>query len=163
MIMDRHFRTLGWLFTVAGILSVLFSLTWLTIMPKMFSAMAEAERIQASRPAGTRGAPTTPAAPVRTPPPDAEMFRQVFSSMRIAFTAWFIVVLLASIISIVNGWALLARRQWARMLTIVLSILSLGVFPPFGTALGVYGLWAMFQAKAPLAWDDYAGRRAESA
>ena len=43
----------------------------------------------------------------------------------------------------VVGAGLLKRRPWARILGIVLSALSL-MHVPFGTALGVYGLWILF-------------------
>jgi hypothetical protein len=55
-----------------------------------------------------------------------------------------LVVLLAlSVPGIVAGVGLLSFQPWARILTIVLSILDL-VNIPFGTALGVYGLWVLF-------------------
>jgi hypothetical protein len=41
------------------------------------------------------------------------------------------------------GAGLLKRRPWARILGIVMSALSL-MHVPFGTALGVYGLWILF-------------------
>jgi hypothetical protein len=41
------------------------------------------------------------------------------------------------------GIGLLQRRPWARIGGIVVSIVSLpGI--PFGTALGIYGLWVLF-------------------
>lgn len=43
----------------------------------------------------------------------------------------------------VIGLGLLKRRPWARLLGIVMSALSL-MYVPFGTALGVYGLWVLF-------------------
>jgi hypothetical protein len=43
----------------------------------------------------------------------------------------------------VVGFGLLGRRPWARILGLVLSALSL-MHVPFGTALGVYGLWILF-------------------
>lgn len=43
------------------------------------------------------------------------------------------------------GWGLLQRESWARMLTIVLSFLSL-FNVPLGTALGIYGLWVLLPA-----------------
>jgi hypothetical protein len=43
----------------------------------------------------------------------------------------------------VVGFGLLGRQPWARILGIVLSALSL-MHVPFGTALGVYGLWILF-------------------
>ena len=49
------------------------------------------------------------------------------------------------LLSLVAGWGLLTLRPWARILTIVLGILSLFSFP-FGTILGVYTLWVLFSA-----------------
>ena len=45
--------------------------------------------------------------------------------------------------SIIAGWGLSQRKSWARILVIVLSILSLPNFP-VGTAIGVYALVIMF-------------------
>lgn len=47
-----------------------------------------------------------------------------------------------SIPSIITGLGLARRQSWARILTIILSVLSLPSFP-IGTALGVYGLVIM--------------------
>jgi hypothetical protein len=47
-----------------------------------------------------------------------------------------------SIPSVIAGVGLLKLRSWAQMLTIIMSVLSLLNFP-FGTALGIYGLWVM--------------------
>src|SRR5205807_101361 len=49
----------------------------------------------------------------------------------------------ASIPSVVIGIGLMRRRPWARVAGIVISILSLMMFP-FGTVVGVYGLWVLF-------------------
>jgi len=49
------------------------------------------------------------------------------------------------LLSLVAGWGLLTLRPWARILTIILGILSLFSFP-FGTILGVYTLWVLFSA-----------------
>ena len=54
-----------------------------------------------------------------------------------------IVLLVLSIPGIIAGIGLLSYQPWARILTIVLSILDL-VSIPFGTALGIYGLWILF-------------------
>ena len=60
---------------------------------------------------------------------------------------WFLsgfggLILLVSIAGIIAGWGLLERRPWARTLAIVFGCLALLKFP-FGTALGVYSLWAL--------------------
>ena len=57
-----------------------------------------------------------------------------------------VVLLVMSIPGIVAGVGLLSFQPWARILTIVLSILDL-INIPFGTALGVYGLWVLFTAE----------------
>ena len=44
--------------------------------------------------------------------------------------------------AIIGGWGLLNLRPWARILIIIISVLHLLHFP-FGTALGVYGLWVL--------------------
>ena len=51
-------------------------------------------------------------------------------------------ILTLSVPGIIAGIGLLKRRQWARILTIVLSVLSL-INIPFGTFLGIYGLWVL--------------------
>ena len=45
--------------------------------------------------------------------------------------------------SIIGGWGLMHFRPWARVLMIVISILHL-FHIPLGTALGVYGIWVLF-------------------
>ena len=47
-----------------------------------------------------------------------------------------------SVPGIIAGIGLLKRRPWARILTIVLSVLNL-INIPFGTLLGIYGLWVL--------------------
>ena len=55
----------------------------------------------------------------------------------------FFVIAVLSVPSIIAGAGLLKFRPWAQTLTIVMSVLNLISFP-FGTALGVYGLWVLF-------------------
>jgi len=61
----------------------------------------------------------------------------------------FITVLIAflSIPSIVAGWGILRHQAWGRILGLILGILMLFEFP-FGTALGVYALWAFLSKDA---------------
>jgi len=54
-----------------------------------------------------------------------------------------IVALALSVPGIIAGIGLLKYQPWARILTIVLSILDLVNFP-LGTALGIYGVWILF-------------------
>ena len=53
-----------------------------------------------------------------------------------------IFLFLASIPGIIGGVGLLSYRPWARILIIVLSVLEL-ISIPFGTAIGIYGLWVL--------------------
>ncbi|HOK53373.1 MAG TPA: hypothetical protein PLU88_05230 [Armatimonadota bacterium] len=58
-----------------------------------------------------------------------------------------IVGLAISVIYIVAGWSLLNRKDWARTITIIGSILAIFDLFPLGIALGIYGLWAMFSSR----------------
>lgn len=53
-----------------------------------------------------------------------------------------LVVAVLSLPSIIGGIGLLYFQNWARILMIVLSALNL-FHVPFGTAVGVYGLWTL--------------------
>lgn len=55
--------------------------------------------------------------------------------------------LILALPSILGGWGLLNFRPWARILIIIVSVLHLLNFP-FGTALGVYGLWVLLSDEA---------------
>jgi hypothetical protein len=60
----------------------------------------------------------------------------------IAGTALVGFLLLLALPGLVTGWGLLNRKPWARILGLVLSVLNL-LNIPFGTVLGVYGLWVL--------------------
>ena len=63
--------------------------------------------------------------------------------IRLGGTAVAVFCFVWAIPGFVVGIGLLGRQPWARILGIVLSALSL-MHVPFGTALGVYGLWILF-------------------
>ncbi len=52
------------------------------------------------------------------------------------------IMLVISLPGLIAGIGLLSFQPWARILTIVLSVIELPGFP-FHTALGIYGLWAL--------------------
>ena len=52
-------------------------------------------------------------------------------------------LLITSLPGLIVGIGLLRFRPWARIAGIVLSIISLMMIP-FGTVIGVYGLWVLF-------------------
>jgi hypothetical protein len=45
---------------------------------------------------------------------------------------------------IIGGWALFAGRSWGRPFVMVLGVIHL-INIPFGTALGIYTLWALLR------------------
>jgi hypothetical protein len=58
-----------------------------------------------------------------------------------------IILIVLALPSILAGWGLLKRREWARILTIILSCLHLLSFP-IGTIVGGYSIWALLQPDA---------------
>jgi hypothetical protein len=56
-------------------------------------------------------------------------------------------LLLISVPGIVAGIGLLRRKEWSRILAIILGFLNLLNFP-LGTALGIYTLWVLFKPEA---------------
>lgn len=64
-------------------------------------------------------------------------------------------------VSILGGWGLLKYQEWARILIIILSILSLPGFP-IGTAIGVYGLWVLFSDEGRLAFSTHTQGKRQS-
>lgn len=54
------------------------------------------------------------------------------------------VVILFSIPGIIAGIGLFKRKEWARILTLILSVIKL-MNIPIGTALGAYSIWVLVQ------------------
>lgn len=54
-----------------------------------------------------------------------------------------VVIAVISLPQLIGGWGLIYFKPWARVLMIVVSVVSL-LHIPLGTALGVYGLWVLF-------------------
>jgi len=52
--------------------------------------------------------------------------------------------LIVSIPGIIAGIGLFKRKEWARVLTLIISVLNLLSFP-IGTGLGIYSIWALVQ------------------
>lgn len=57
-------------------------------------------------------------------------------------------LVLLALPGIIGGWALYTERRWARPVMLVLAILQLANIP-FGTALGIYTLWALLSDPQP--------------
>jgi hypothetical protein len=56
-------------------------------------------------------------------------------------------LLILSAPAIIGGWGLIKGKSWSRVLMIVISALHLLSFP-FGTALGIYGLWVLLNEQS---------------
>ncbi|MBD3404040.1 hypothetical protein GF420_14200 [candidate division GN15 bacterium] len=54
-----------------------------------------------------------------------------------------VVIAITGIPQLIVGWGLLRHYEWARIVGIIVAILSL-FNVPFGTALGIYALWVLF-------------------
>jgi len=54
-----------------------------------------------------------------------------------------LLLVMTSLPAVIIGYGLYRLRPWSRLAGIVLSILLLIIFP-FGTILGIYGLWVLF-------------------
>lgn len=69
----------------------------------------------------------------------------VLISIVAIFTSGF--MLLLSVPGFIAGYGLLKRKTWARGLTVLLGLLHLINFP-FGTAVGIYTFYVLFQKDA---------------
>ncbi len=55
-----------------------------------------------------------------------------------------IVFIVISIPGILAGIGIYKRKEWARVLTLILSVIEIFSFP-FGTAIGIYSIWVLIQ------------------
>ncbi|MFA5328781.1 MAG: hypothetical protein WC384_13395 [Prolixibacteraceae bacterium] len=67
-----------------------------------------------------------------------------------------IVFIILSVPGILAGLGLYKRQEWARILTLVLSIIQVFSFP-FGTAIGIYSIWALIQPETVAAFEKPGG------
>jgi len=58
----------------------------------------------------------------------------------------FMLLLILSLPGIIGGFGLMQFKSWARILVIILSVFEL-LSVPFGTALGIYGLWVLLNTE----------------
>jgi len=70
--------------------------------------------------------------------PDAEMVLTIVANVMIVF------IVIVSIPGIIAGWGLFKRKEWARILTLILSVIDLFNIP-VGSAVRVYSIWALVQ------------------
>lgn len=63
-----------------------------------------------------------------------------------------IVFVFISILGIFAGLGLYKRKEWARILTLILSVIEIFSFP-FGTAIGIYSIWTLIQPETITAFE----------
>lgn len=115
--MDTHVKVLGILNIAAGVLGICGAL----VMVLVFGVGASVIAADGD--------------------PDAGLVIPIIGLTGAALVAG---ILILSVPAIVIGWGLYRFRPWARVAGIVLAVLSLVSFP-FGTLLGIYGLWVLFR------------------
>lgn len=64
-----------------------------------------------------------------------------------------IVFIVLSVPGILAGMGLYKRQEWARILSLILSVIEIFSFP-FGTAIGIYSIWALIQPETVSAFGD---------
>jgi Ni,Fe-hydrogenase I cytochrome b subunit len=69
---------------------------------------------------------------------EAQLVLSIVANVLVIFFA------VLSIPGIIAGIGLFKRKEWARILTLIISVLDLFNFP-LGTAVGVYSIWALVQ------------------
>lgn len=72
--------------------------------------------------------------------PDAQFILPTIANVALVF------FILMSIPGIIAGLGLFGRKEWARILTLILAVIHLMNFP-VGTAVGVYSIWALAQTE----------------
>ena len=115
--MDLHVKILAGFYIVFGLLGLMAALAILIV----FGGMAGAAGFAAGN------------------EPEAWLAVPILS---IIGSVLMLIALTLSIPGIIGGWGLLRRKNWARILMIVLSALNL-INIPIGTLLGIYGLWVL--------------------
>ena len=75
------------------------------------------------------------------------------SVLGFAGAALFVVLLCIGIPGIITGIGLLKFKRWSRIAGIVLSAIRLISFP-FGTIVGIYGLWVLFNKETEALFDN---------
>lgn len=77
--------------------------------------------------------------------PEGEMVLRIIGNVISTF------LIIISIPGIIAGFGLYRRKEWARILTLILSVLAIFNFP-IGTAIGIYSIWALIQPETVAAF-----------
>jgi hypothetical protein len=115
--MEQHIKIIGILNLVFGFMGVLACIVCLTIFVGGFAILGALE-----------GDPV--------PLGLASIIGGVFA----------VIMAIAALPNLLAGYGLLKRRQWGRVLAIIVAVIDLPAFP-FGTALGIYTLSILLHAE----------------
>ncbi|HEY3369199.1 MAG TPA: hypothetical protein VGK10_00040 [Prolixibacteraceae bacterium] len=63
------------------------------------------------------------------------------------------ILIILSVPGIIAGMGLYKRKEWARILTLILSVIGIFNFP-FGTAIGIYSIWVLIQPESVAAFAE---------
>ena len=63
------------------------------------------------------------------------------------------ILVILSFPGIIAGLGLYKRKEWARILTILFSVIGIFNFP-FGTAIGIYSIWVLVQPETVAAFGN---------
>ena len=63
------------------------------------------------------------------------------------FVVFGVFSLFSSIFPFIGSWGLFKRKRWAWVFSLILNVFYLATIP-FGTALGINGLWALLKPGA---------------
>ena len=121
-IMATHVKALGVIYIVMGAIGILGALTVLLV----FGGLA-----------GLAGGVTEPEARFAVP---------ILGGLG-GFL--FLIVLVLSLPAVIAGIGLLQFKPWGRILGIIMSAINL-LNVPIGTAIGIYGLWALLNRETEL-------------
>jgi len=78
--------------------------------------------------------------------PDGQMVITIIGKVVATFLT------LVAIPGLIAGLGLYKRKEWARILTLVISVIAIFNFP-FGTAIGIYSIWALIQPETVAAFN----------
>jgi hypothetical protein len=70
-----------------------------------------------------------------------------------------IFILAKAALGFIAGWGLMQREPWARVLALVLGLISLFNIP-FGTIVGIYTLWVLLPAQSQQEYESIAAPHA---
>ena len=77
----------------------------------------------------------------------ASLDTRILALLGIAGTVIGTILIVFGLARVISGIGLLLRKKWSRVYGIIMAILSL-LSIPFGTMLGVYGLWVLFKPES---------------